>query len=222
MFERMRPDQIAPPLFEKRLLRSYTHFAVWSAFASGHAGIPLKWCDGLTFGEMFPRGTGPFSAQVYPDLAEETKPLQELLAQVDISKLTERQSYDVIMPDGIRAPFTYCRALKSEETIVAWIFDDDFDRDQNWGVSLRTYMEGAAESKSNLSLRVTGLRQNAQYSVRWFNTWEGGFYHQLEAPLTTGTTTEIQFPLGGLSSTSKAPGEAWDGADTIFVIRRVQ
>ena len=137
LFERLLPIEFDPPQFEKRLARSYLHFAIWSAFANGHAGTPLKWSDGLNYGEMFPRGTGPFRKEKYPDLGDEMKVLHEFVSSLDdLGTLKDKVACEVTAPGGGPSPVR-CWALKSSDKVVAWLFDDDFDKrqDEHWGTS---------------------------------------------------------------------------------------
>jgi hypothetical protein len=48
-------------------------------------GIPLKWCDGKEFGEMFPHGDSVFSTACYPNVSDEIKALQSIVATLNLN-----------------------------------------------------------------------------------------------------------------------------------------
>gem|GEM_PF-3829446 len=222
LFERRLPSQIDSPEFQRRLARSYLHFAVWSAFSTGHMGTPLKWCDGLNYGEMLPRGTGPFRSDKYPDLTVEMAPLRDLLSQVDIGQLATISAFSVTQPGG--APSTVrCWGLKSGTKAILWLFDDDFDQTQGptWGQSARTYADAQAASKQNHVVHVAGLVGGRAYTVRWYNTWDGGPTYRTET-LTASGAGEIDIPVGTLATTARAAAEAWDGADAVLIVEQVE
>ena len=218
LFERQLPTQVDHPEFQRRLARSYLHFAAWSAFSAGHAGTPLKWCDGLNYGEMFPRGAGPFSAAKYPDLRDEITPLRSLLLQIDLASLTTRTSCLVTAPGGGASPIR-CWGIKSTSKAVLWLFDDDFDKTQGatWGQSTRTYTSAEAASKQDHTVHITGLAGNRTYTIEWYNTWDGGVYRTETAAASAAGNLDLL--VHTMSTTTRTPQEAWDGADVLLLIQ---
>jgi len=220
LFERREPTSFNPPDFEKRLARSYMHFAVWSAFASGHASTPLKWCDGLNYGEMFPRGIGPFENSKYPDLGQEMAVVRSFVSTVELGPLSEKLVYTIELPGGgnIR-----CWALKSPSTIVAWLFDDDFTKtqDQHWGESTRTYTNSIAASKQDHIITFTECTPNKAHTISWYNTWDGGPYYDTDTIQSDGAGN-LLVPVGTFAETANSPAEAWDGADCILLIQEAE
>jgi len=221
LFERRSPSQFTAPLFERRLARSYLHFAIWSAFISGHSGTPLKWCDGLNYGEMFPRGSGPFQPGQYPDLRTEVQKLKGFVSSLNLDVLKTKAEYEV-KNNGDESPVR-CWALRSPSTIVAWLFDDHFERehDASWGTSTRTYTNSIAASKEDHDITFTDVTPYATFTVNWYNTWDGGLYYDTKTKDSDGNGT-LTIEVGTLATTSRDPSEAWDGADAILVIEEVQ
>ncbi len=200
---------------QKGMIRSYAHFAVWSAFAAGHMGNPLKWCDGKEFGEMFQRSATPFSAANYPNVSDELQPLRQLVASLDLNGL--RTVVKCSTDNGGRgASPVLAWGLKSAGTGVIWVFDNDFNKTPGatWGVSLRTPLSPQDTSKASHRVKVSMPR--GTYTVRFFNTWDGDVY--LTTTLTTDRAGVLSVPVTRLATTTRNPGEVWDGADCIMLI----
>jgi len=222
LYERDNPTDFTPPAFDSRLARSYVHFAAWSAFASGHAGIPLKWCDGLNYGEMFPRGNGPFQAGAYPDLGAELGALRSFISNTNLDAVSQRCTFEVTAPGGGDSPVR-CWGLRSQNGIIAYVFDDDFvkTQDANWGNSSRTYENSQQSSKQDHTITFTGLVPNTPYLVKWFNTWDAGGFYDSEKFSTEGTGA-LSVPVKSLSATTRDPNGAWDGADAVLTVEQTQ
>ena len=216
MYERdeVSQDQDIDP----KVMRSYLHFAIWSAFANGHAGTPLKWCDGKQFGEMFPRGNGIFKAAEYPDLREEMSALQKLVTtEIEIASLTERFTASVEAPGGgpssVRA-----FGIKGGAKYVVWLFDDDFNATwgDNWGKSTRTYASNQKASKSGHTL-VIGDVPNPEYSITRFNTWNGTKATDPD-PIARNADGKLHIPVGEFGTDADHPNETWDGGDILLIV----
>ena len=103
---------------------------------------------------------------------------------------------------------------------VMWAFDNDFIKTPGptWGQSARSPSEPQDTSKA--AHRVLVELPSGTYTVRFFNTWDGGaYYHE-----TTLATVEqdgrhlLLIPITQLATTTRTPDEVWDGADCILVI----
>ena len=107
---------------------------------------------------------------------------------------------------------------------MIWVFDNDFNRapGPTWGQSARSPSD--AQDTSKAAHRVVVELPPGTYTVRFFNTWDGGaYYHQ------TTLTTVLQdgkhlllIPMARLATTIRTPDEVWDGADCILVIEPQQ
>lgn len=221
---------------DKGLVRSYLHFANWSALASGHTGTPFKWADGLNYGDISPRGDGPFSPNVYPDLVVEMKALWRFINgstdpnnkfdPVPLSDLEERKQFNVNTPQG-SASTVRCWALASHpqgetynDYVVAWLFDDDCSTSNgpDWGSSPRTYTSDQKASKQTHQVLFTNLAPSTQYVLKRFNTWDGNYYG-IESVMTDATG-RLLVPVGIFPTATINPDEAWDGADCIIYLQK--
>ena len=201
---------------DKGMIRSYVHFAAWSAFAAGHMGNPLKWCDGKEYGEMFQRGTGPFSSAKYPNASEELQALRELIASLDLNELRNVVKCDTDDGAGGQSP-VLAWGLTSTQNAVIWVFDNDFDKTPGatWGTSARSPL--APQDTSKATHRVKVPLPQGTYTVRFFNTWDGGQpYHT--TTLSTNEQGVVSVPVTSLATTQRNPDEVWDGADCILLI----
>lgn len=204
--------------FSEGVLRNYLHFAIWGAFANGHTGTPLKWCDGKEFGEMFPRGSNEFAS--YPDLGEEMQSLQKLVTQhISLKNLKYRIKPDVRNGSG---GISRVRAfgLKGGGDYAVWLFDDDFNDNwgAHWGESTRSYGSAQEDSKSTHQLVLTTVPPG-NYTVKRYNTWTGTIQADPAAFAPDGTG-KMTVPVGQFAVDDDHPGETWDGADVLLLIEK--
>jgi hypothetical protein len=213
MYERFASKLGFPVLLENQV-RSYAHFVMWAAFANGHAGTPLKWCDQASdFGALIPHGAGVLSPGVYPDVSEEYDALVTLLAadgslhdfgtfvnripteSLNVFVDTDDPNEYVVSVYTTLGEMSRARAFglasADRKNYVIWLFDDDPDN-----IARRDYLWADKSSwrhtKTNLpnacqtdTVRLAGI-PDGTYTVDRYNTWDGGL---LSNPLTPGRET---------------------------------
>jgi hypothetical protein len=180
---------------------SYAHFANWAALMLGHAGIPFKWNDGGTFGEMAGRTVqsqkpkeeqpDPWHPSVYPvDIYAEITSIANFLKEIHLYKLypseTDARLCDLLQivdSSGKKVKHFNAWALAdlTRTTIAAWIYN-------------RTFSAQSRYLKLKVKVSNKGENENKTYVCRWFNTWDGRFFFSCKAKSDFNEILEIRLP----------------------------
>ena len=136
-------------------VRSYFHYGMWSALASGHAGTPLKWfgMDILEEQEAVAKFCNTMNAQ-------------GILGTMDVRILPNADGEPTSEP-----VVTGMRSTDANSAIV-WVFHDDAIDEQQ---ADRTYADAKADylKDANTPVTVPGLTKGAGYTITPYNTWSG-------------------------------------------------
>jgi hypothetical protein len=216
-------------------VRSYIHFVIWAAFANGHCGTPLKWCDRSQFGSIFPHGQGDFRPEVYPDFSIEYAALVALLRPggplADFGRLGARLTGLAVTPGHGAAGTVRAFGLKARDNslIVLWLFDDDLSnrlkRDYDWvdgnGKSHKkpANFSDIAAAHAHDVVDVPGLSPGSCYSSERYNTWDVAAT-VADGLFSTDAAGTLSLPVGAFPASTSRSNRVWDGADVLLVIRK--
>ncbi len=185
-------------------IRSYMHFGIWSAFASGHCGTPLKWLD-----------SGSFDFDCFEELTAVAKVAEALNAEdINILKDLTVPIVPQAEPPAGTAPVIIGIRSADKKKAVIWVFHDE-----KLDPVGRDY---ALPKADNLTWRgktfTITLNPGKTYTVMPYNTWSG----EVETddtcqvpPATADGDGKVEFEVGALGQTERT---AWDGADILYVV----
>jgi len=156
------------PDFYGKIFPAYTHFAIWTGFTLGHAGIPIKWNDGKELGEMKYRTLATpkmkeffrMGKEDYPiNNFEHVSPLVQFISSIEekMEKLHHSKQNSHIKEATLRTTTTSFN-LKTKsfnlsffelssvnyDFIILWIFDISFSQ---------VYSEKNIKSKNHLIIK---------------------------------------------------------------------
>lgn len=138
-----------------------THFAYWSGLASGLAGLPFKWNDGFTFGEMATRrGKPPWDVPLYPvDNYAEVASIYRFLDGAALDDLYPEVF--AVLKDGGETDVRFRAwglANSNRNVMLVWIYDRWFATRGN---------------RPARRLRIGGIKAGRAYRAAWYDTWAG-------------------------------------------------
>ena len=200
---------------------SYSHFANWASLVLGHAGIPFKWNDGASLGEMAARTSAGRVSPVWkvskypPDNYAETTNIVGFLRGLLLDDLYPEKLEVVneddnpvpymgsdgkaIMDDKNKAPIArfnaWALANCTRTTVLAWIYDRTFS----------TNGESFSENGKAIEcwLKINGAIANQRYNCAWFDTWSGSFISSSHATVNSDAKGVLKISLPRLPKSSK-------------------